>query len=1027
MDTLIRYSLFATLLAGIAPAASVITTRLEDPRAVYLSAAEFGAKGDGQTDDSAAIQAAIDKAENRVREGILFVPSGRYRVTRTIYMWPGVRIFGFGATRPVFVLPPDTPGFQKGVGVMVMFTGARIGGGAPSGPGGGGRGFRIPFPPVGSVPPNEAIADANPGTFYPAMSNIDFEIGDGNPAAIGVRFHAAQHAYLSHMDFRTGSGLAALTEIGNYAQDLKFYGGRYGILTDKPSPAWQFTLVDSVFEGQRETAIREHEAGLTLIRDTFRNVPVGIDIDPQYYDQLWAKDCRFENVSRAAVIIGNEKSHLNEIGFENAIAKEVPTFALFRESGRKVAGKGPVYRVRSFNYGLILPGLGAPGVLGQRYDAAALSSLPVTMPPAIPPLPPTPEWTNVRTLGVNGDGKTDDTGAIQKAIDGHRVLYFPSGLYLVKDTITLKPDTVLIGLHPLMTQIDLPDGTAGFQGLGAPRAVILVPAGGRNLMSGLGIYTGGINPRAVGVLWWAGAASLMDDVRLLGGHGSGSANPYNANHTADPDPRKRWDGQYPSIWVTNGGGGTFANIWTPSTFAQAGFYVSDTKTPGHVYQMSLEHHVRTELKLDRVENWDFHAPQTEEEAGESAECLSLEISRSKNITIANYHAYRVTRSLTPFPAAVRLYQSGDIHFRNVHVNAESGFATCDQNGCGTFLRASRFPYENAIQDVTHHLEAREREFAVLDVPAAPAGRPLGRAPAKASAVLAPGASVRKLEDGFFSISGAAVDSAGKLYFVDHWQQRIYGWSEAEGLTVERDHPLDPVNLAFDKSGNLLVLSSAGAQGTVYSFRPGAPGGQMTEIAPQDTKARPGARAVLPVSYWNNGEFANQLNFDEMTYTTLGEMFRRDVSAPKAKQYVSPDGSVFLPATRVFQQGPSDYTGWRFSDNLDTHGFVSAAPGERVYVSNQSEDVTYRATVRADGTLSDLEPFAPRGGECVAVDGRGNVYVANGQIFVYNPAGKEIGRIDVPERPIDIVFGGAENRTLFILGHHALFATRVGGA
>jgi hypothetical protein len=154
------------------------------------------------------------------------------------------------------------------------------------------------------------------------------------------------------------------------------------------------------------------------------------------------------------------------------------------------------------------------------------------------------------------------------------------------------------------------------------------------------------------------------------------------------------------------------------------------------------------------------------------------------------------------------------------------------------------------------------------------------------------------------------------------------------------------------------------------------------------------------------------------------MFARDVSTLKAKEYVSPDGSVFLPAGRVFQQGPPDATGWRFSDNLDTYGFIGALPGQRVYVSSSSEDRTYRARVAADGTLSDLQPFAERGGESVAVDGKGNVFVANGQIFVYDPAGKLIGQIDVPERPIDIVFGGADRRTLFILAHHALFAARV---
>ena len=109
------------------------------------------------------------------------------------------------------------------------------------------------------------------------MMNIDFEIGDGNPAAVAIRFHVAQHGVLSHMDFRIGSGLAALTEIGNVGQDLRFYGGRYGILTENTSPFWPFTLIDSVFDGQREAAIREHMAGLTVVRTTFRNVPVGIE------------------------------------------------------------------------------------------------------------------------------------------------------------------------------------------------------------------------------------------------------------------------------------------------------------------------------------------------------------------------------------------------------------------------------------------------------------------------------------------------------------------------------------------------------------------------------------------------------------------------------------------------------------------------------------------------------------------------------------------------------------------------------
>jgi sugar lactone lactonase YvrE len=96
----------------------------------------------------------------------------------------------------------------------------------------------------------------------------------------------------------------------------------------------------------------------------------------------------------------------------------------------------------------------------------------------------------------------------------------------------------------------------------------------------------------------------------------------------------------------------------------------------------------------------------------------------------------------------------------------------------------------------------------------------------------------------------------------------------------------------------------------------------------------------------------------------------------------------------------------------------------VYVSSASEDITYSATVKPDGTLGKLKRFAQRGGESVAVDTRGNVYIANGQIFVFGQEGHQITRIDVPERPLQIIFGGSDHRKLFILTHHALFALQV---
>lgn len=171
-------TLFAVvILSSAVPlfAVSYYTARLDDDRAIYLTPDRFAVKGDGIADDSTVLQQAISAVQEKTNQGILFGPTGRYRLTKTIFVWPGIRLIGFGRTRPTFVLAANTPGFQQGPACMMFFVGARLNASDP--------------------PP-----DANPGTFYSAISNIDMEMKEGNLGAVRVRAAGQVFVYKSPGD-----------------------------------------------------------------------------------------------------------------------------------------------------------------------------------------------------------------------------------------------------------------------------------------------------------------------------------------------------------------------------------------------------------------------------------------------------------------------------------------------------------------------------------------------------------------------------------------------------------------------------------------------------------------------------------------------------------------------------------------------------------------------------------------------------------------------------------------------------------
>jgi SMP-30/Gluconolactonase/LRE-like region len=163
--------------------------------------------------------------------------------------------------------------------------------------------------------------------------------------------------------------------------------------------------------------------------------------------------------------------------------------------------------------------------------------------------------------------------------------------------------------------------------------------------------------------------------------------------------------------------------------------------------------------------------------------------------------------------------------------------------------------------------------------------------------------------------------------------------------------------------------------------------------------------VLPVDYWRNEND-----------------FLEAISAKPPYQFVSPDGKTFLSAAEDFVTGKL-YYGTKLDATLRAFGFAPAIVGLPYYVSDESGEKTYVGSVGVDGTISNLRLFAERGGESVTVDDQGNVYIAAGQVFVYNPAGDLIDIIEIPERPSQLLFGGTDGNTLFVLARSSLYAVQ----
>jgi gluconolactonase len=112
------------------------------------------------------------------------------------------------------------------------------------------------------------------------------------------------------------------------------------------------------------------------------------------------------------------------------------------------------------------------------------------------------------------------------------------------------------------------------------------------------------------------------------------------------------------------------------------------------------------------------------------------------------------------------------------------------------------------------------------------------------------------------------------------------------------------------------------------------------------------------------------------------------------------------------------------DYKQPNGLIGTPDGKTLYVSDINDGKIWKYTINTDGTLSNKTFFAPEGSDGMTIDNKGNVYLTNKVVSVFNPEGKSIARIEVPEQPSNVCFGGKKRDILFITARTSVYTLKM---
>ena len=142
------------------------------------------------------------------------------------------------------------------------------------------------------------------------------------------------------------------------------------------------------------------------------------------------------------------------------------------------------------------------------------------------------------------------------------------------------------------------------------------------------------------------------------------------------------------------------------------------------------------------------------------------------------------------------------------------------------------------------------------------------------------------------------------------------------------------------------------------------------------------------------------------------------------------GGVYFTLTRqnqVVYLAP-DGTSNIFSETVESPNGITISPdNSTLYVAAYKAKKIVAIAITEPGSAGQATDFAVMddgealGADGMSIDRAGNVYCAGANdIWIWNPNGKLLDKINCPTRPINCTFGDAEMRTLYITGFGGLY-------